>query len=153
MGHLIYKGMVTEDRLEFLPGGNGLFIMRGELILRDRVLKLDVIKILETVSHNGQEPRVQTRMYTYNLSILDRGGSIFRYDSPHDGGEKKHPHHPFHHRHQYDPFSATPKVYTVTYDEHATTPDWPLLSDVVEEADAWYWENYDRLVVLGCVAT
>jgi len=54
-------------------------------------------------------------------------------------------HHQQHHRHQYDPFGPTPDVYNVRL---ITNGDWPVLSEVIQEADGWYWDNVETLGAL-----
>ncbi len=141
LGHLEYRGLLVEESLGFDFGAHRQILMRGELVLRERVLHLQVVKGLEMLDEE-HDPHVQTAFYSYNVHLPGRG-NVFRYDSPHDGADDNHRHHQQHHRHQYDPFSADPKLYTVTLVEGG---DWPLLAEVIEEADEWYWANRVRLL-------
>ncbi len=141
LGHLEYRGLLVEESLQLLPGALGQLQIVGDVVLRDRVLRLRVVKGLEMLDEDD-DPCVQTSFYSYNVHLPGRG-NVFRYDSPHDGADDNHQHHQQHHRHQYDPFSADPKLYTVTLIEGG---DWPLLAEVIEEADEWYWANRVRLL-------
>lgn len=139
----MYSGIVEEDGVAFEPGADGHFYFAGEILLRSGKLKLTVAKALEIVDATDPgDPWVQTTSYSYNVSIVGFG-NIFRYCSPHDGDGPEH--HQQHHRHQYDPFSSTPEVYNVRL---ITDGDWPVLSEVIQEADGWYWDNVENLEAL-----
>lgn len=142
IGHKIYQGAVSEDALMAEPGGDGKFYFDGVLYLRAHALNLTVFKILEMLD-DSQDPCVQTIRYSYNVSIVGHG-NVFRYCSPHD--DDTEPHHRYHHRHEYDPFGSAPQRYTVAWPHH---PDWPLLGEVIDEADRWYWDNRDALDALA----
>jgi hypothetical protein len=140
MGQLLYTGLVDEDGLDFLPGADGRFYFAGEVLLRDRRLKLTVVKALEVVeATDPANPLVQTLSYSYNVSICGLG-NVFRYCAPHDDDAMEH--HLQHHRHAYDPFGPEPHRYTVRL---ITDGDWPKMDEVIREADAWYWENLESL--------
>lgn len=135
-------GLVEEDGLEFVPAAEGRYLFQGYILLRDRRLKVTVTKLLETVgSGNPDDPMVQTVAYSYNVSIIGHG-NVFRYCSPHDENDDPIDHHRQHHRHQYDPLGSDRLRSTVSL---ITDGDWPTLGQVVQEADAWYLENIQRL--------
>ena len=140
MGQYIYKGFVDEDRVTYGFGANGLFFFNGEIFLRARTLRVDVSKSLEV--GEGADPLVQTINYSYNVSIAGRR-NVFRYCSPHDPDGTDH--HVQHHRHQYDPFGPDPSRETIRL---ITDGDWPVLGQVIEEAESWYWDNHDHLEAL-----
>ena len=143
MGQLLYTGAVEEDGLDFLPGADGRFYFAGEVLLREKRLKLTVAKALEVVdAAEPANPVVQTISYSYNVSICGHG-NVFRYCAPHDDDAMEH--HLQHHRHQYDPFGPEPDRYTVVL---ITDGNWPTMDEVIREADAWYWDHLDRLVNL-----
>jgi hypothetical protein len=143
IGQFLYSGVVEEDRLEWLPGADGVFLLEGELLLRERRIKVTVTKLLEVVDgHVPSNPLIQTSAYSYNVSIVGHG-NIFRYCSPHDIGGAEH--HFQHHRHQYAPFSADVDTPTVGLIEDG---DWPTLGEVIQEAEEWYWENLNDLDAL-----
>lgn len=142
MGQMLYIGAVDKDEINLLTGADGRVYFSGYAILRDEKLKLDVTKELEvTDASNPKNPLVPTISYSYNVSLIGRG-NVFRYCSPHPGGDDAPEHHGHHHRHQFDRFGPTPEEYTVTWD---TDGEWPTLAEVIKEADAWYWDNVHRL--------
>lgn len=139
MRSLFDEGCVESESLEFTSGADGWIILDGEIVLRGRLLKVKVTKGLEVRDNGQDDPMVQTRYYSYNVSIVG-GSNVFRYCSPHkDPGPE---HHDVHHRHQYDPFGPNPYQNTVSTVEEDT---WPLLSEVIREADEWYWANQEEI--------
>lgn len=136
LGELAYQGAVVSDNLELEHYGDGKYVIEGDIILRNSVLVLSVLKTLETVGEMDGDPRVRTIAYSYNVR-LPGVGVVFRYDSPHND------HHQFHHRHQYYPFSDNPEYNDVV---PSSDGNWPLLSEVITEADKWYWDNETRLI-------
>lgn len=141
MAKMLYSGLVVEDGLELPNGADGELVIVGDLLLRDRVLKVTVVKSLQVLEETDpSNPDVQTSSYSYNVSLVGHG-NVFRYCSPHSD------HNEYHHRHQYDPFGSHPEANTVT----DCGDDWPTLSEVIEEAEEWYWANkgdIEALVVL-----
>ena len=142
LGQLTYQGLVSEDRLKLDPGADGQLTLEGELLLRDGCLRLEVTKVLEIVeqTEDAGDTVVQTAKYSYNLSVPGLG-NVFRYDSPHDDGADIH-HHQYHHRHEYFPFSGDTDHNVVKCDYEG---DWPLLGEVIQEADDWYWLHSEEL--------
>lgn len=138
IGRFTYAGLIEDDGLDLFPGAEGRFYFDGELLLRERRLKLRVAKVLEVVdAADPEDPLVQTISYSCNVSVVGFS-NVLRYCSPHDDDVAEH--HLQHHLHQYDPFGPTPDRYSVTL---ITDGDWPSLGDVIQEADAWYWANLD----------
>lgn len=144
MGHNVSRGYVDEDGVSAQPGANGRFYFDGVLYLRERALKLKVVKALEILDSRAN-PLVQTASYSYHVSICS-GGNVFRYCSPHDNENAAH--HRYHHRHAYDPFGPEPEKDSVSCDGH---PDWPTLSEVIEEAEGWFWDNRTALIRIGAL--
>jgi len=141
MGQLIYTGAVEVDEIDLPNGADGELFISGRAILRDRKLRVDVLKALEiTDASNPRDPLVQTISYSYDV-VLQGRSNVFRYCSPH-GEDHEIEHHRHHHRHQFDPFGPSPDEYTVAIDYAG---DWPTLGQVIQEADTWYWENVHRL--------
>ena len=141
--HKKVLGAVDEDSyLEEDDSHSGRFLFDGELYLRERALKLTVTKALKFLDEHPADPLVQTEWYSYNVSIVGHG-NVFRYCSPHE--DDGAPHHEHHHRHQYDPFGPNSRDNEVTIIDGG---DWPLLSEVIEEADEWFLANRDRVLAL-----
>lgn len=148
MAQMLYAGQVEEDGLELPNGASGALVFDGELLLRDRRLKVTVTKVLEVLDDTDpSNPLVQTSMYSYNVSLVGYG-NVFRYCSPHEDGSGI-PHHEHHHRHQYDPFGAEPDSYEVSFGGD----DWPTLQEVISEADEWYLSNQDRVLALNVMGS
>lgn len=143
MAKMLYSGQVEEDSLELPNGASGELVITGELLLRDRALKVTVTKVLEVLDDSDpSDPEIQTSSYSYNVSVVGHG-NVFRYCSPHEDGSGI-PHHLEHHRHQYDPFGPNPGTSTVVHGGD----DWPTLQEVIQEADEWYLENMDNVIAL-----
>jgi hypothetical protein len=82
-------------------------------------------------------PLVQTVWYSYNVSVRNHFNT-FRYDNQDDDFSFRLDHQDAHHKHVFD---------WQTGNELSDSPiwvgaeKWPLLSQVLEEAEAWYWEH------------
>lgn len=129
MEQLKASGVVLYDGLELEPFGSGFLKISGIINCRGNLV-LTVDKILKLQQNEGVIV-VQTYKYAYNLSLAGQG-NIFRYDNAH-----KHPGHQIeHHLHRFEPPGRE-----VVGSPFETGEDWPTLTEVLREADLYYWEN------------
>lgn len=130
--------IVDWSTLDLDPWLEGGYLITGHVRLAmNPKFRLDVTKTIETVGD-----LVQTASYSYNFR-LEGLSNIFRYDAPH--GEATGPggnHHPYHHKHQYNPFASTDRERERDTIEYSP---WPHLGDVISEACEWYWEHETQL--------
>ena len=123
------SGVVIFEGLELEPFGGGFLRMSGLIHCRGNLI-LTVDKVLR-LQQTEEVVTVQTYKYAYNLSLAGQG-NIFRYDNAH-----RHPGHLIeHHLHRFDP----PDI-EITGSPFETGEDWPTLTEVLLEADQYYWEN------------
>lgn len=134
MRRFVDHGFVESDGVEVSPVPGGIRI-EGELACLGGIV-IEVRKELAFLD-DDPDPLVRNAYYSYNVGVKGLG-PIFRYDSPHLT------HRPEHHVHRYDPFDqdAPQRVDALESDEEC-----PTLAEVVEEAQAWYYENMERLEV------
>jgi hypothetical protein len=129
------SGFVNDDSLKLEKFGS-FAIQHGEIACLG-MLVITVVKTMEFVSINGDGNYVQTTEYTYNLSVRGRN-NVFRCDNAHP--EHKHPgHETEHHQHFFN---------WKTGDELRDSPrecKWPTLSEFIEMARGWYYDNHDKL--------
>lgn len=129
------QGFVDSNNLEFksfFPDG---ILLSGKIACLGEILTT-VEKFLEIVDASGGDPYVQTVWYSYNVSVQGHG-NLLRYDNQHP--DYLYPgHHDEHHKHCFD---------WRTGDEWPGSPswigvdNWPLLSEVIEEVQVWYWDK------------
>lgn len=124
---------VRGDDLTFerVPGALlllGTIQCRGGIYIRVE----KVIKLLD----ESEDPRAVRSSYTYNVA-LEGQGNIFRYDSPHPDG-----HRSVHHVHRGKPLDPDQEeVVEPILDEDDT----PHLSEVIDEAEEWYYDHLSEL--------
>jgi hypothetical protein len=105
----------------------GLIRCRGNLELKvDKLLKLER-------TPKGQ--MIQAVKYSYNLRFFN-GGNIFRYDNAHVHAYLGHQ-SPFH-VHRFNPMGLQLSGSPI---ELPDEEDWPTLTEVLEEADEFYWAH------------
>lgn len=130
------QGFVGSDNLEFsrsfYPEGS---VLSGEIACLGEIL-ITVGKFLEAVDDLGNDPCVQTLWYSYNVSVQGHG-NLLRYDNQHPG--YRYPGHgDEHHKHRFDwrldqELPGSPFWIGVH--------NWPLLGEVIQEVQDWYWQN------------
>lgn len=118
----------------------GIVLQGGIACLGNIVLT--VRKFLEILDGPRDNPEVETRIYSYNVSV--RGyDTIFRYDNEH-GELFLHPGHPDpHHKHLFDWRAG--KELKPPSPVWVGANNWLHLDRVIEEAREWYWLNRDAL--------
>jgi hypothetical protein len=132
MARLLEGGFVVEDQCEFSFPPD-LVLLTGQIACVDQI-SLDVLKRIEILSGSGPSAIVQTKSFRYHAWV--RGAhNIFRYCSPHG-------HRPYAHKHVYDPFDDGREGEMKELRKEA---DIPLMSQVLEELQAWHEANIERL--------
>lgn len=127
-------GFVGCDNLRFEDLANGRLAMRGRIGCQGDIV-IDVSKYLRCQGSLSPATEVVTVTYSYCVSVAGRG-SAFRYDNVHQHAG----HQDAHHKHIFEDF-----------DERDDSPiwvgpnGWPTLSEVIQEAQKWYWDNQQRL--------
>jgi len=132
MAQAVARGFVLADELELSVYGAGYLVISGQIRCLGDIL-IDVDKVLKVVDGTGESTRIQTAWYRYNARIPGRG-IVVRYDAP-------HPHRPVHHAHRFNILEASP----VEQIEESPDGDWPVLGEVIQELEHWYYEHYDAL--------
>ena len=134
MQQFVARGFVLSNELAFLPYGQGLFVITGDVRCLGRII-LRVAKVLHVVGGDENNPLVQTVAYSYN-AFVEGVGNILRYDSPH-----AEEHRPVHHVHRYDVLNGDVEG---TVDE---VPEdlWPTIGEVMAELESFYYENFNKL--------
>lgn len=137
LDRLVREGFVRPDHdlvFEAVPGG---MLLEGTASCLGGIT-VQVRKLLE-FRDEGQDPMVQTRWYSYNVT-LQGVGIIFRYDSPFlpDLGG----HHRHHHVHHFDVLKGDREGIVGEIEDPEMVP---TLGEVIEEARNWYYENLDEL--------
>lgn len=126
---------IDTDTIEVVPYPPKSFRMVGQIGCKGNIL-LTVDKLLARIDE-GDDPLIQTVVYSYNASIHN-GHNIIRYDNQHS--RMDHP--DAHHKHVFD---------VRTGDEVEGSPywigiaKWPTLGDVVRELMQWHEQHYDLL--------
>ncbi len=129
MDKLKASGVVVFDGLELIQLDDGRLQMEGVVHCRGNLI-LSVYKVLR-LERSGEILTVQTVRYSYNLSLAGQG-NIFRYDNAHI-----HPGHSSeHHLHRFNPPDKE-----IIGSPFEIGEDWPTLTEVIQEADQYFWEN------------
>ena len=134
---------IEADTIEVVPYPPKSFRMVGQIGCKGNII-LNVDKLLARID-DGDDPFVQTVMYSYNASIRN-GHNIFRYDNQHT----RHDHPDSHHKHAF---------YVRTGDELESSPfwigaaKWPTLGEVLRELMQWHEQHYDLLAEPETYAT
>lgn len=127
---------VAADTLFFeeLPGTAGIFLS-GEVACKGGVV-VSVEKFLGVLEGDGPAALVQTEWYSYNVFV--RGWhNVLRYDNQHP--QHLYPgHQDPHHKHVFDWRSGEERKDSPTW---IGAEEWPTLSEVIREAEVWYWGN------------
>lgn len=125
-------GFVKVDSLRYdYDSNNRLFVIKGAISCLGRIV-IGVVKYLN-LTEIDNEKFVQTHYYSHNVSIQNKH-NLFRYDN-----SDHYQFHPPHHRHRFD--WKTGELLLI----ERIGSDWPLLSEVIEEARVWYYENRSLL--------
>ncbi|NJK29085.1 MAG: hypothetical protein HC790_11090 [Acaryochloridaceae cyanobacterium CSU_3_4] len=127
-------GFVCDNNIE-LKKFEYEFQMIGEIGCLGNII-ISVNKKMSILHYAGKIPVVETKRYSYNVSV--RGGyNLFRYDNTHTEG--RYPGHPDdHHKHEYDFITGRPLHQIPKW---IGADNWPHLGSVIGEAQVWYWEN------------
>lgn len=129
-----FGGFVEHDGLAFEPiEGTGAIRLHGEIRCVGDIT-ITVEKVLIILEGTDRTALIQTIEYSYNVR-LKGVGNIVRYDSPHED------HNADHHVHRFDVLNGDRKGTTKLHGEAG----WPTLGEVIAEARAWYWENYEKV--------
>jgi hypothetical protein len=127
---------VAADTLFFeeLPGTAGIFLS-GEVACEGGIV-VSVEKFLDVLEGDGPAALVQTEWYSYNVFV--RGWhNVLRYDNQHP--QHLYPgHQDPHHKHVFDWRSGEEREDSPTW---IGAEEWPTLSEVIREAEGWYWGN------------
>jgi len=111
----------------------------GEIACLGRIL-ITVDKTLDILQGSGDNRVVQTSSYGYNVSLQGQG-NIFRYDNQDDIFMYKKDHLDDHHKHCFDLVSGKCNVIWIG------EKNWPILDQVIREAESWYWSNKTELLL------
>lgn len=133
------SGVVCNETLEIDQLDCARLRIKGFVYCRGG-LELKVDKILK-VEKTSRGQTIQAVKYSYNLRFSN-GGNIFRYDNAHVHSYLGHK-SPFH-VHRFNPMGVQlPNSPT----EVPSEEDWPTLTEVIEEADSYYWTHLYSTVV------
>ncbi len=127
------RGFVLQDDLFFSQATESTIILEGTIHCM-RGINISVQKQIAILGGDDRNPDVQSVSYSYNVALV-RQGNIFRYDSPHATHNQEH------HVHRYDVWSSQ----EIALDLLPNEDERPTLGEVIQEAEAWYYDNYDRL--------
>lgn len=139
MDRFLRGNFVLSEGLEFYPA-DGSIVIEGTIFCIDG-LEIQVKKRLLLVGGSDDDPLVRTEYYIYNLHIPGQG-PVFRYNSPHGD------HNMCHHAHRYDIFEGDTAG---TVEQDFNDDAWPTLSEVIVEAEGWYYANVARLKEMGLI--
>jgi len=137
MRNLMEQGFVLEDGLtfEYLSELN-VFVLTGEIRCLGGI-EVTVKKEIAVLAGEGPTALVQTTKYSYHCHI-GGGPNILRYDSP-------VAHRDFHHKHLFDTFGDNSETEILHLDTEESVP---TLHEVLQELQAWYWENHEKIARL-----
>lgn len=130
MAQLERRGAVLSNGLSIGAAGNSHITIIGDIRCVGGIC-VTVHKLLRVLDGEGANAKVQTVEYGYNVRVEGRG-NLFRYDCPHG-------HRPFHHVHRFEVRSGD---HEGTVDK-IEPEDVPTLGDVLEEAERWFYDNYE----------
>lgn len=130
------ENFVDRDTTSLIDLKQRLFFA-GEIGCKGHIV-IEVTKELEYLDPPGvTDPLVQTRWYSYNVSVQGVG-NVFRYDNQH-----VHPGHgDAHHKHLFDWRSNNELPESPIW---IGAENWPVLGQVIEEARQWHAEHYADL--------
>ncbi len=133
------QGFIGSDNLlfeSFLLEG---FRLRGQIACLGGIV-ITVDKFIEILEHQGSYGLVQTKWYTYNVSL--RGGNnIFRYDNQ-DKDYLRPGHQDEHHKHVFNPWNGCE---IPNSPEWIGLENWPTLGEIIKESQDWYWQHREIL--------
>lgn len=134
MDRLLKTRVVARDELEIIQRGDG-YVIAGEVHIEGGAV-VRVHKEVRVVRKTGKTTYVQTKVYSYNVSIPG-AGSVIRHDGPDD-------HRPYHHVHRYRPLDGD-REGTL---ERVDLDDVPTLAEVLTDAYGWCMTHREAIDAL-----
>lgn len=140
----IDREFIGSETLEF-KSLLGSIRLKGEIACRGEIL-IVVDKMLDIIEWVDDDSLIQTKWYSYNVSVQGRG-NLLRYDNQDVDYGFRDGHQDEHHKHTFDWQLNREFIQSPTWIGHA---HWPTLGDVLFEVEHWYFENLSLLEHPDC---